>query len=290
MQVPINLSLPFLSKLGAYLQLTKPRLTILVVFSSVMGALIGGLSDLSILGWLLLGGYAITGSANTMNQVWEHATDSLMERTCRRPIPAGIISIRAGLIFGILLVIIGIFTLSLIREDVAIIGFLGWLLYLLGYTPLKKKGLLAVFLGAVAGALPPVIGYWSVSPAVSPLLIAIFMLQFFWQFPHFWVIAWIARRDYERAGFHFFPFSPMHTRSNWLVFHFMLGALPVVSIILWPWLPWRVEAWILVLGLLVSGIGLYLIKEEPNQKSLRYFLFTLSVYLTLLYLGIWLLR
>lgn len=284
----LNLSLSFLHKVGLYWQLTKPRLSLVVVFSAVMGALIAGLSEGMHLLWLVLGGYAITGAANAANQVWERESDALMERTRSRPLPAGLLSPGEGVIVALTLFVVGIGMLSLVRWDVALLGGVAWALYVLAYTPLKKQGPIAVLVGAFPGALPPVIGYWAVRPELSPILGALFILQFVWQFPHFWVIALLAQEDYARAGFRLLPFSPEKTHANRLALWLAVWALPVVALALWAFLPWQVGLWCFGIGLgvaFLSGRWIY----GSASKSLRYLLLALTAYLTLLYLGIWLL-
>jgi protoheme IX farnesyltransferase len=163
-----------------------------------------------------------------------------------------------------------------------------WALYVLAYTPLKKHGPIAVLVGAFPGALPPVIGYWAVRPEVSPVLVALFVLQFVWQFPHFWVIALLAQGDYARAGFRLLPFSPEKAQANRLALWLSVWALPVAALALWPFLPWQVGLWSFSIGLPVaflSGGWVY----GTNPKNLRYLLLALTAYLTFLYLGIWLL-
>ncbi|GIV23077.1 MAG: protoheme IX farnesyltransferase [Bacteroidia bacterium] len=284
----LSLSLSFLHRIGLYWQLTKPRLSLVVVFSAMMGALVAGLSEGMSLLWLALGGYAITGAANAANQIWERDSDALMERTRSRPLPAGLLSPVEGVIVALTLFVVGIGMLSLVRWEVALLGGVAWALYVLAYTPLKKHGPIAVLVGAFPGALPPVIGYWAVRPEVSPVLVALFVLQFVWQFPHFWVIALLAQGDYARAGFRLLPFSPEKAQANRLALWLSVWALPVAALALWPFLPWQVGLWSFSIGLPVaflSGGWVY----GTNPKNLRYLLLALTAYLTFLYLGIWLL-
>jgi protoheme IX farnesyltransferase len=254
----------------------------------MMGALVAGLSEGMSLLWLALGGYAITGAANAANQIWERDSDALMERTRSRPLPAGLLSPVEGVIVALTLFVVGIGMLSLVRWEVALLGGVAWALYVLAYTPLKKHGPIAVLVGAFPGALPPVIGYWAVRPEVSPVLVALFVLQFVWQFPHFWVIALLAQGDYARAGFRLLPFSPEKAQANRLALWLSVWALPVAALALWPFLPWQVGLWSFSIGLPVaflSGGWVY----GTNPKNLRYLLLALTAYLTFLYLGIWLL-
>ncbi len=285
----IGLSLSFLHRLSLYLQLTKPRLSIVVVFSAVMGAVLGGMEGWQGLAWLLLGGYAITGSANAANQVWERESDRLMQRTCDRPLPAGLVSVGEGIIVSGLLLLVGLLVLGALRWDVAAWGFLAWALYVLGYTPLKRKGVIAVVLGALPGALPPVIGYWAVRPEATPLLGWVFLLQFLWQFPHFWVIAWLAQEDYARAGFRMLPFPYQASEKNRQALLLSVWALVGGAGLGFLWgLPWLAVGWAILLGGVIGVLALRGLRS-PNRRSLRYLLLALTAYLTLLYLGLWLL-
>lgn len=284
----ISLSLSFLHRLSAYLQLTKPRLSIVVVFSAIMGALVAGLSDVWRLIWLAVGGYALTGSANAANQIWERETDALMNRTRHRPLPAGTLSVGEAVIFTTILLFAAIFFLMRLRWDVAVLGILAWGLYVFAYTPLKRKGVIAVIVGAIPGALPPVIGYWAEHNSISPTLVALFVLQFAWQFPHFWVIAWLAREDYERVHFRMLPFAPDRLRANAWAILIVILLLPALSLFLIPLLPWKVWLWIFLLGVALAGLTIHQM-DLTSARAMRYILLSLTAYLTLLYLGLWLL-
>lgn len=288
MAVLISLSLSFLHKLSLYFQLTKPRLSVVVVFSAVMGALVAGLSDVWRLVWLAIGGYALTGSANAANQIWERETDALMERTRHRPLPAGLLSTGEALAFTLLLLAVAVFFLLRLRWDVALLGLIAWVLYVFAYTPLKRSGVIAVIVGAIPGALPPVIGYWAEHNEISTTLIALFVLQFTWQFPHFWVIAWLAREDYAQAQFRMLPFPPEHVRENARAIIFAILLLPALSLLLIPLLPWKVWLWTFLLGVALVGLSIHQL-NLTSARAMRYLLLSLTAYLTLLYLGLWLL-
>ncbi|MCS7153081.1 MAG: protoheme IX farnesyltransferase [Bacteroidia bacterium] len=288
MAVLISLSLSFLHRLSLYFQLTKPRLSIVVVFSAVMGALVAGLSDIWQFLWLILGGYALTGSANAANQIWERESDALMERTRHRPLPMGLLSVMEATIFTFILFVIAVLLLFKLRWGVALLGIIAWVLYVFAYTPLKRHGVIAVVVGAVAGALPPVIGYWAVRDQVTSTLAALFLLQFAWQFPHFWVIAWLARADYEKAHFRMLPFPAQRLRENAWAIGMAILLLPTLSLLLIPFLPWRLWLWTFVLGVVVTAFAGYQL-WLTSQKAMRYLLLSLTAYLILLYLGLWLL-
>lgn len=252
-----------------------------------MGALLAGGMDIWRIIWIAVGGYGLTGSANAANQIWEKETDAIMERTRYRPLPAGLLSVGEALFFTLLLLVISLLILSHLRWDVALLGLGAWLLYVFAYTPLKDKGTIAVLVGAVAGALPPVIGYWAIRDEITPLLIAIFVLQLVWQFPHFWVIAWLARADYEKARIRMLPFPPDQLRKNSWAIGISIMLLPALSLIFVPVLPWKMWLWLFLLSTTLGGFSLHQLNLN-SHKAMRYLLFTLTIYLTLLYLGLWL--
>ncbi|MCS6895033.1 MAG: protoheme IX farnesyltransferase [Bacteroidia bacterium] len=284
----ISLSISFLHKLRLAFQLTKPRLSIVVVFSAVMGALIAGTKDIWHLIWLAAGGYCLTGSANAANQIWERDSDALMERTRHRPIPAGLLSVTEALFITLLLLGISIVIFQRLHWDVALLGLVAWALYVFAYTPLKHKGPIAVLVGAIPGALPPVIGYWSAHREVTPLLIALFVLQFSWQFPHFWVIAWLSHADYEKARFRMLPFPANQLRKNGWAISISVMLLPALSLVFIPVLPWKMWLWLFLLGVTLTGFSLHQLNLS-SPKALRYLLLSLTAYLSFLYIGLWLL-
>jgi protoheme IX farnesyltransferase len=197
------------NRLKDYLQLVKPSLSIMVVFSSVVSYLLA--PKVVAYNWLMIvllfaGGMLVTGSANAINQVVEKETDAMMKRTATRPIAAERMSITEGWAFALICGIIGVFVLGY---------FFNWLsaglaafslfLYSFVYTPLKKVNAVAVLVGAVPGALPCLIGWAAGADELSIGGWALFGIQFLWQFPHFWAIAWVAHKDYSSAGFKLLP-------------------------------------------------------------------------------------
>lgn len=195
-----------------YIQLIKPSLSILVVFSSVISYLLvpGVLYDSWRLILLFLGGLLVTGSANTINQVVEKDTDALMKRTANRPIASGRLSPDQGWGFAIVTGALGVFILGYFFNWIAAsIAVFSLFLYAFVYTPLKKKNSIAVLMGALPGALPCLIG-WVAGFLQGQEIewtggIILFTFQFLWQFPHFWAIAWVAHKDYTNAGFKLLP-------------------------------------------------------------------------------------
>ncbi len=195
-----------------YIQLVKPSLSIMVVFSSVISYLL--VPDVLIDWWrivlLFAGGMLVTGSANTINMVVEKDTDALMKRTAKRPIASGKITPEQGWGFAVLTGALGVFILGYyFNWTAAALAAFSLFLYAFVYTPLKKVNSIAVLVGAVPGALPCLIGW--VSGFVPGQDIdwlggaVMFGIQFLWQFPHFWAIAWVAHKDYSEAGFKLLP-------------------------------------------------------------------------------------
>jgi heme o synthase len=199
----------FVNKLRDYCQLIKPSLSIMVVFSSVISYLLAPKVvqyDWKMILLLFVGGLLITGSANAINQVVEKDTDAMMKRTATRPVAAGRMTEAEGWSFAIITGVLGIFILgNYFNWMSAGIALLSLFLYAFVYTPLKKVSSISVIMGAVPGALPCLIGWAAGNDALSLGGWILFLLQFMWQFPHFWAIAWIAHHDYARAGFKLLP-------------------------------------------------------------------------------------
>ncbi|MGB2397690.1 MAG: heme o synthase [Flavobacteriaceae bacterium] len=194
------------SRLNDFKEITKMRLALSVVFSSIAGYLLAAdtinYTDLFL---LTLGGYCLVGASNAFNQVIEKDLDALMQRTKNRPLPSGRMKSKTALLTALSMTILGIAILYNLNWRTAFFGSLSVLLYVVVYTPLKTKTPLAVFVGAFPGAIPFMLGWvahtnhFGIEPGV------LFMLQFFWQFPHFWAIAWMLDEDYKKAGFKMLP-------------------------------------------------------------------------------------
>ncbi len=195
------------SKLTDFALLVKFKLNLTVVFSSVMALLIAATEPVSWLAILLfgVGGFLITGAANALNQVLERDFDKLMKRTANRPLAAERMTVSTAVLTAGLMCLIGTFCLSAFNAWAGLLGMLSMVLYAFVYTPMKRVSPSAVVVGAIPGALPLMIGCVAVEGYVSGLAIALFAIQFFWQFPHFFAIAWVGDEDYKKAGFHLLP-------------------------------------------------------------------------------------
>lgn len=189
-----------------FTEITKLRLSLSVVFSSVAGYLLGAAEvDFMILLLLCIGGYCMVGASNVYNQIMERDLDSLMDRTKNRPIPAGRMSIAVALSIAVILTIVGISVLYSINPQTAMFGAISIFIYVFLYTPLKTKTPLSVFVGAFPGAIPFMLGWVAAANDFGIEPGTLFMIQFFWQFPHFWAIGWFLFDDYKKGGFFMLP-------------------------------------------------------------------------------------
>jgi protoheme IX farnesyltransferase len=187
-------------------QLTKMRLALSVVFSSLAGYLLASDNiQIQNLFLLLVGGYLIVGASNVYNQILEKDLDFLMDRTKNRPLPGKRISVSNAIFIAVIMTFLGLFLLYEINYRTFIFGALAVLLYVCFYTPLKTKTPLSVFVGAIPGAIPFMLGWVAFSNKFGIEPGVLFMIQFFWQFPHFWAIGWMLDDDYKKAGFKMLP-------------------------------------------------------------------------------------
>jgi protoheme IX farnesyltransferase len=195
-----------MSNIKPYIALLKSRLSITVAFSGTFGYILAPIKH-EPLGLILisLAGFLLTGAANIVNQLKEIPYDKLMKRTANRPLPTETLNSKQASIFGYILVVAALALLSYFSWKSAALGFLSYLLYGYVYTPLKRVGPISVFVGAFPGAFPPMIGWVAATGHFGWEPGILFAIQFFWQFPHFWAIAWVADEDYQRAGFKMLP-------------------------------------------------------------------------------------
>lgn len=187
-------------------EITKVRLAVSVVFSSIAGYLLGAV-EVNAMSVLLLafGGYCMVGASNAYNQVIERDLDALMNRTKNRPIPSGRMSVATAMTIAVSLTLVGIVALYLLNPKTAMFGAISIFLYTSVYTPLKTKTPLSVFVGAFPGAIPFMLGWVAATDNFGIEPGTLFMIQFFWQFPHFWALGWMLDEDYKRGGFKMLP-------------------------------------------------------------------------------------
>jgi len=225
-----------LMNIRLFLELIKFRLSFLVTFSAVFGFLLSSnyINYFSLF-ILIISGFFITGSSVINNQIIEKDSDKLMNRTKNRPLPTNKISSINALFISLALSITGLILMVLfLNKLTALLSFLSLIIYTFLYTPLKKVGPIAVFVGAIPGALPPLIGWAASTNDISLEALIIFSIQFIWQFPHFWAIAWVSDDDYKRAGFKLLPNNGKKNFSNavnimtYTMFLIPLGLLPTI--------------------------------------------------------------
>ncbi|WP_298782269.1 heme o synthase [uncultured Polaribacter sp.] len=189
-------------------QLTKVGLSLSVVFSSVAGYLLAvDVINFTTLSLLAIGGFFMVGASNAFNQIIEKDTDSLMLRTKNRPLPTGRMSVNVAMSIAILFTLLGISILYSINPKTALFGAISIFLYTSAYTPLKAVTPLAVFVGAIPGAIPFMLGWVAATNEFGIEAGFLFMIQFFWQFPHFWAIGWLQFEEYKKAGFNMLPMN-----------------------------------------------------------------------------------
>jgi protoheme IX farnesyltransferase len=220
-----------------FIKLIKFRLTFLVVFSASITFLIGskvniqeGLQHgINWINWikLIVGGFLITGAANGFNEIIEKDLDRLMKRTSDRPLPAGRMTNGQALILSLFMGFGGTYLLGNLNLFTGFLSIFAIILYAFVYTPLKQKSPISVFVGAIPGALPTMIGYIAAHPKLDEIALIVFFIQFVWQFPHFWAIAWVLDDDYKLAGFRLLPTGKRDVISAVITFVSTLILLPV---------------------------------------------------------------
>jgi protoheme IX farnesyltransferase len=222
-------------KWSDFSKLIKLRLTFLVVFSASISFLIGGKANPNtngVINWehwgmLIVGGFLVTAAANCFNEIIEKDYDRLMKRTRDRPIPAGHMTTGQALVLGLFMAIAGTYLLGSLNLTTGLLSVFSILFYAFAYTPLKRITPIAVFVGAIPGALPPLIGYVAGYGTIDQVALILFGIQFVWQFPHFWAIAWVLDDDYKLAGFRLLPTGKRDFISAAIAFIFTLILLPV---------------------------------------------------------------
>jgi protoheme IX farnesyltransferase len=225
----------FAIKTRAYFDLLKFRLSFTVAFSGAIGYLLASSQpvDWVRMSLFCMAGFLVTGASNIINQIIEVDLDKLMRRTANRPLPSGRLNIKEAAVFALLLGFSGLYVLfTYINLLSGLLTFLSLVLYAFVYTPLKRVGPIAVFVGAFPGALPPLIGWVAATNMLTTEAFTLFAIQFIWQFPHFWAIAWVLDEDYKKAGFKLLPAGggrDLHTAFQIMIYTLFLiplGVLP----------------------------------------------------------------
>ena len=270
-----------------FVEITKVRLSVSVVFSSVAGYLLGADTiDFMVLLLLCIGGYCMVGASNVFNQIIEKDLDALMHRTKDRPLPSDRMSIQTAFIIASFLTLVGITILYVINPQTAMFGAISIFMYVSLYTPLKTKTPLSVFVGAFPGAIPFMLGWVAATNDFGIEPGTLFMIQFFWQFPHFWAIGWFLFDDYERGGFFMLPNGKRNKGTAvqvilYCIWTVLASLIPVMGVTgklyLTP-----------VSGILIGALGMWLVyyalrlyKQKSDKAAKQLMLVSVS-YITLL--------
>ncbi len=268
-------------------EITKMRLSLSVVFSSVAGYLLG-VETISVVNLLLLafGGYFMVGASNAFNQIIERDLDALMDRTKDRPIPSGNMSVSTAFIIASLFTLAGIAVLYAINPITAMFGAISIFLYVSVYTPLKTKTPLAVFVGAFPGAIPFMLGWVAATGSFGIEPGTLFMIQFFWQFPHFWAIGWFLYDDYKKGGFFMLPTGKRDKGTavqiliytTWTVVTSLIPAFGVTGAF---YITPVSAVLILVLGIVLLRFAIRLYRQRDSKTAKQLMLMSV-LYITLL--------
>ncbi|MGV8947081.1 MAG: heme o synthase [Lutibacter sp.] len=267
-------------------QLTKVGLSLSVVFSSLAGYLLAADNiQISILILLAIGGYLMVGASNAFNQIIEKDTDALMKRTMNRPLPAGRMHVSMAMVIAVSFTILGLAILYSINPKSALFGAISIFLYTSVYTPLKSVTPLAVFVGAIPGAIPFMLGWVAATDDFSIEPGMLFLIQFFWQFPHFWAIAWLQYDEYKKAGINLMPMGQKNKKAVVQIIIYTI-CLIIVSVI--PVLKVTGNFYIypftaLIIAFLGGIMLFYSIKLYKNQtsKEARQLMLSSVFYITL---------
>ena len=270
-----TLNIKQVSLFSQTLILIKYRLSLSVVLSSVCSYLIAfDIFSLITFSFLVIGGFFVVGASNGFNQVIERRRDALMIRTSSRPIPSGVMTVNKALLICITLAILGLSMLYLINFRTALFGLVSMIIYLGLYTPLKTLTPLSVFFGAIPGAIPFMLGWVAVTNRFSIETGILFMIQFFWQFPHFWAIGWVSYDDYKNAGFKMLPSGK---RDNATAFQIVFYSIWMIIVSSLPYFNFTGKLsigtysliLILISGLLMLYQALKLMRYKDKQNAIR---------------------
>lgn len=262
------------TKVQDYKLLVKLRLTLTVVFSSVMAYLIASETTINWAAILILsiGGFLVTGAANALNQVLEKDYDKLMKRTANRPLATGRMSTSEAVMAAGFMSLAGIILLALFNVWAAFFGTIALVSYAFLYTPMKRISPIAVVIGAVPGALPTMIGCVAAQGELTLLALSLFAIQFFWQFPHFWSIGWLGYEDYKNAGYRLLPSKDgqLDRNTGLQSFIYALFLLPVGLLPYFIGVSGIISAVIaFILGLIYAGLGWNFYKQNNRKAALQ---------------------
>jgi protoheme IX farnesyltransferase len=273
----------FSEKFRAYIVFTKFRLSALVVVSALTGYLfVGGSSGYEIT-LLLVGGLLVTAASNGSNQIWERDLDKLMKRTEKRPIPQGKMTVNEGYAVVVFCLVVGTAMLYMINLYSALLGLFAYVSYVFMYTPLKRITPWAVFVGAIPGAIPPMLGAIAYTGEFGMIPGVLFFVQFTWQFPHFWAIAWVAYDDYKAAGFSLLPSKEGKSKNS--AYQIVVYSLALIPFSLLPWLMGITGTVSLIIaGALGAGFFFYAFRLllTCDDKDAKKLMFASFIYLPII--------
>jgi|TARA_B110000967_G_C18897161_1_gene571570 protoheme IX farnesyltransferase len=277
----------FSSALSDFKQLTKVGLSLSVVFSSIAGYLLAVETiDFKILVILTIGGYFMVGASNAFNQIIEKDTDALMKRTMNRPLPTERMSVNMAMFIAVTFTVLGIGMLYYINPKCALFGSISIFLYTCAYTPLKAVTPLTVFVGAIPGAIPFMLGWVAATNDFSIEPGTLFLIQFFWQFPHFWAIGWLQFDEYKKAGFNMLP---MGKKDRGAIKQIILYTIIMIIVSIIPVLRQTGDFWIypitaiiiFLFGVLMLYYAIQLYKHQTD-KIARQLMLSSVLYITLI--------
>lgn len=268
-------------------QLTKVGLSLSVVFSSLAGYLLAvDEINYSILAMLAIGGYLMVGASNAFNQIIEKDTDALMKRTMNRPLPTGRMHVSMAMVIAVSFTILGLAILYSINPKSALFGAISIFLYTSIYTPLKAVTPLSVFVGAIPGAIPFMLGWVAATNDFSIEPGMLFLIQFFWQFPHFWAIAWLQFDEYKKAGFNLMPMGQKNKKAViqiiiYTVCLIIVSVVPVLKLTgnfyIYPF----TAVILVILGSVMLYYAVKLYKLQTNKEA-RQLMLSSVLYITLI--------
>jgi len=277
----------FASTIDDLKQVTKFRLSLSVVFSAIAGYLLAVETiHIPTLIMLAVGGYLMVGASNVFNQIIEKEPDKLMKRTKNRPLPTGRMSVTTAMVIGVIFTVLGLAILYSINPKTAMFGAISIFLYISVYTPLKPVTPLAVFAGAIPGAIPFMLGWVAATGKFDIEPGMLFLIQFFWQFPHFWAIGWLQHEEYKKAGFNLLPTGEKNRKATaqillYTIWMILVSVLPVLKRTGSLYLSPVAAIIILILGLVMLYYGFELHKKQTD-KIARKLMLASVFYITLI--------
>lgn len=272
-----------LKKFKQYLVFTKFRLAALVVLSALSGYLFVGGTHAHEIWLLLVGGLLVTAASNGTNQIIERDLDTLMKRTAKRPLASREMSVNEGIIIVALCLAIGTFMLHQLNFKSALLGLIAFGSYSFIYTPLKRITPWAVFVGAFPGAIPPMLGAIAFTDKFDLVPGILFFVQFIWQFPHFWAIAWVAHDDYQKAGFHLLPSRSGKGKAS--AYQIMVYSLAMIPFSLLPWIMGWVGSYSMLIATILGAVFYFLsfrLYHSCDDKDARKLMFASFIYLPII--------